>query len=208
MNDMKTRFLFLAIALLAHTAFGATVNFDDAAPGGPPSGWTATKTGDGQPKWTVEKDDTAPSKPNVLKQSGVAAYPICLKNGSNLNDGVVEVKFKPISGEDDQAAGLIWRVRDANNYYTARANSLENNVTIYHTVNGKRTEKKRVKVTVPRNQWQTLRVEFSGNRFVVSLEGKKTLEWEDSTFPDAGKVGLWTKADSVTLFDDFNYGTN
>src|SRR5262245_58887054 len=118
---------FLIAATLAGAAFAAdTIGFDNAAAGSAPTGWTCTKTGTGTPKWTVEKDETAPSKPNVLKQSGQATYPICLKDDSNLKDGFVEVKFKPISGKEDQAGGLIWRAKDSNNYYIARANALEN----------------------------------------------------------------------------------
>ena len=152
-----------------------------------------------------DKDDTAPSKPNVLKQSGQATYPVCIKDDTNLKDGFVEVKFKPISGKEDQAAGVVWRAKDANNYYVARANALEDNVTIYHTIDGRRTEKKRARMNVATNQWHTLRVEFQANHFVVRLNGKEALTWDDETFKDAGKVGVWTKADSVTLFDDFSY---
>src|SRR2546430_2748229 len=96
-------------SLLANAAGAATINFDDATPGAPPPGWTATKTGKGEPKWTVEKDDSAPSKPNVLKQSGEATYPICLKNDTSLKNGFIEVKFKTVSGKADQAGGVIWR---------------------------------------------------------------------------------------------------
>ena len=135
----------------AVAAQGETVNFDNAAVGSAPPGWTATKTGTGNPKWTIEKDESAPSKPNVLKQSGTATYPICFKDDTNLKDGFVEVKFKPISGKEDQAGGVLWRLKDANNYYIARANALENNVTIYHTINGKRTEKKRSEAKVASN---------------------------------------------------------
>jgi hypothetical protein len=197
----------LAIAMVAIIALADTVNFDNLKTGAPPPGWTATRTGTGQEKWTIEKEDTAPSKPNVLKQSGQATFPICLKDDTSLKDGFVEVKFKPISGNEDQAGGLIWRAKDAKNYYIARANALEDNVTIYHTINGRRTEKKRVNMKVASNQWHTFRVDFEGNHFTVTYDGKKTLEWEDSTFQDAGKVGVWAKADSVTLFDDFAYGT-
>jgi hypothetical protein len=192
--------------MLAGIALADTVNFDNLTTGAPPPGWTATKTGTGAAKWTIEKDDTAPSKPNVLKQSGQATYPVCLKDDTNLKDGFVEVKFKPISGKEDQAGGLIWRARDPNNYYIARANALEDNVTIYHTINGRRTEKKRTNVKVASNRWHTLRVDFQGHHFVVTFDGKKSIEWDDSTFADAGKLGVWTKADSVTLFDDFTYG--
>jgi hypothetical protein len=183
-----------------------TVNFDDAPAGRPPAGWVLTKTGQGSPRWTVEKDATAPSPPNVLKQSGEATYPIALREGTALKDGFVEVQFKAVAGKEDQAGGVIWRARDAANYYVARANALEDNVTIYHTIDGKRTEKKRMKMKVASNQWHRLRVEFRASQFRVSLDGQPALDWSDETFPGAGMVGLWTKADSVTLFDDFRYG--
>jgi hypothetical protein len=197
--------LALAAGLLAITAQAGTINFDNAKPGEAPPGWTATKTGKGEAKWTIEKDDTAPSQPNVLKQSGEATYPVALKNDTSLQDGFVEVKFKPVSGKEDQAGGVIWRAHDADNYYLARANALEDNVCIYHTIKGKRTEKKRVQMKVAANEWHTLRVEFQGGHFKVTLDDKPALEWDDETFKDAGQVGLWTKADSVTLFDDFTY---
>lgn len=200
-----TRTLVIMIAF-AFVAQADGVNFDNATIGSAPAGWTATKTGTGNAKWTIEKDETAPSKPNVLKQSGVATYPVCFKDDTNLKDGFVEVKFKPISGKEDQAGGVVWRLKDANNYYVARANALENNVTLYHTINGRRTEKKRAEAKVASNTWHTLRVDFQGNHFSVMLDGKKAFDWDDDTFKDAGKVGVWTKADSVTLFDDFNYG--
>jgi 3-keto-disaccharide hydrolase len=204
---MKTAIVMCAAlattaALLAQTN---TMDFEKEQVGKPPSGWTATQTGTGRAIWTVEKDETAPSKSNVLKQSGVATYPICLKDDTSVKDGSVEVKFKPLSGKEDQAGGLIWRAKDSNNYYVARANALEDNVTIYHTINGRRTEKKRTAMKVGTNQWHTLRVDFQGNHFVVTCDGKKALEWDDDTFKDSGKVGVWTKADSVTEFDDFSY---
>ncbi len=188
-------------------ALSESVNFDDLKTGAPPPGWTATKTGKGAAKWAVVADDSAPSKPNVLKQSGEATYPVCIKDDASLKDGFVEVKFKPISGKEDQAGGVIWRCKDADNYYIARANALEDNVTIYHTIKGRRTEKKRTEMKVSSNDWHTLRVDFQGSHFTVTFDGKKAIEWDDETFKDAGKVGVWTKADSVTLFDDFSYGT-
>jgi len=203
---MKILLVLVAVTLMARMAESVD-NFDSSPIGGAPAGWTATLTGSGNAKWTVEKDDTAPSKPNVLRQSGVATYPICFKNDTSLKDGFVEVKFKPISGKEDQAGGLIWRLKDANNYYVARANALEDNVTIYHTINGKRTEKKHTGTKVAPNVWHSLRVDFQGNHFVVTYDGKKAIEWDDDTFKDAGKVGVWTKADSTTLFDDFTYGS-
>src|SRR5213592_1243240 len=193
--------------LLASAALAQTMNFDDAVTGAAPTGWTATQTGLGEAKWSIERDETAPSKPNVLKQSGEATYPICLKNDTSVKDGFVEVKFKPISGKEDQAGGIVWRAKDPDNYYITRANALEDNVTIYHTIEGKRTEKKRTSMKVASGVWHTLRVDFSGNHFTVTFDGKKAIEWDDETFTDAGMVGVWTKADSVTLFDDFTYGT-
>jgi hypothetical protein len=204
---MKT--FAVAMLVIAGTpaifAVADSVNFDNAPVGQTPAGWTATKTGSGNAKWTIEKDDTAPSKPNVLKQSGVATYPVCFKDDTNLRDGFVEVKFKAISGKEDQAGGVVWRLKDANNYYVARANALEDNVTIYDTVNGRRTERKRANMKVASNQWHTLRVDFQGGHFTVTFDGKKALEWDDTTFKDSGRVGVWTKADSVTAFDDFSY---
>lgn len=192
----------LTVICLAATA---TVNFDNLPAGTAPAGWIATQTGTGQAKWAIVAEETAPSKPNVLKQSGQATYPVCLKDDTSLKDGFVEVKFKALSGKEDQAGGLVWRAKDANNFYVARANALENNVAMYHTINGRRTEKKRANMKVATNQWHTLRVDFQGNHFTVSFNGQKALDWDDETFKDAGKVGVWTKADSVTVFDDFTY---
>ena len=190
------------------TAFASaeTVNFDDMKTGTAPAGWTATQTGSGSAKWSVEKDESAPSKPNVLKQSGAATFPVCIKNDTNLTDGFVEVKFKPVAGKEDQAGGVIWRVQDANNYYVARANALEDNVTIYHTINGKRVAFKNINTKVMSGVWHTLRVDFESNKFSVTFDGNKVIEATDESFANAGKVGVWTKADSVTEFDNFTYG--
>jgi hypothetical protein len=130
--------LMIWAGFLSGTALTETINFDEVKTGGPPSGWTATQTGGDSAKWSVEKDDSAPSKPNVLKQSGQATFPVCIKNDTNLKDGFIEVKFKPVEGKEDQAGGVIWRCNDADNYYIARANALEDNVTIYHTIKGRR----------------------------------------------------------------------
>src|SRR5712691_1889968 len=198
--------VIVSIAMIAGGTMAQTVNFDNLKTGAPPPGWAATKTGSGDAKWAIESDPTAPSPPNVLKQSGQATYPVCIKDDTSLKDGFVDVKIKPISDKEDQAGGVIWRAKDSNNYYIARANALEDNVTIYDTVNGRRTERKRTKVKVGSNQWHTLRVDFQDKHFTVTFDGKKAIEWDDEKFKEAGKVGVWTKADSVTLFDDFAYG--
>ncbi len=209
----KLSITITAMTFATGIAFAETVNFDDMNAGASPPGWTATQTGSGTAKWAVEKDNSAPSKPNVLKQSGQATFPVCFKNDTSIKDGFVEVKFKPISGKEDQAGGLIWRVQDANNYYVFRANANENNVVLYKTVNGKRSPLDivgrkggyGVKESVASGQWHTLRVEFAGDLFKAYYDGKHLFDVEDKTFTDAGKVGVWTKADSVTEFDNFTY---
>src|SRR3954464_12688458 len=190
------------------------ISFESTQTGAVPGGWTSTLTGSGDPKWTVESDETAPSKSKVLQQSGRATYPLLLKNDSSIKDGFVEIKFKAVAGAEDRAAGVVWRAKDANNYYVTRANALEDNVVLYKTVNGVRSPLDIVgrkggygtDVKVPANIWHSLRVDFEGTRFRVSFNGKQLFEVEDSTFTDAGKIGLWTKADSVTLFDEVTYG--
>jgi hypothetical protein len=206
-----TSLLVFAVSL---PILAQTVSFDTYPVGAAPKGWTLTMTGRGAPKWTVERDDTAPLKGQVLKQSGKATYPLALKDGTSIKDGFVEVKFKPISGSEDRAGGLVWRARDADNYYVVRANALEDNVVLYKTVNGVRSSLDivgrkggyGVKVPVPANQWHTLRVEFAGARFKVAFNDRELFEVEDATFAEAGMVGLWTKADSVTAFNAFTYG--
>lgn len=205
-HRMKTiRWLPILTLFVALTAPAATVNFDDAKAGALPATWLGAQTGTGEGKWTVVSDDTAPSKPNALKQTGKADYPLCVKTDTAVKDGFVEVKFKALSGEEDQAAGVVWRVRDVKNYYIARANALEGNVRIYRFVDGKRTQFGGVKMDVSSNQWHTLRVEFNGAKNKVYFNRKMLFEAEDATFADAGQVGVWTKADSVTLFDDFSF---
>ncbi len=199
----------MIMAMIMATAVGIadTVNFDDMKSGAAPAGWTATQTGSGAAKWAIEKDESAASKPNVLKQSGQATFPVCIKNDTSLKDGFVEVKFKPVAGKEDQAGGVIWRVQNANNYYISRANALEDNVTIYHTINGKRVAFKNINTKVTSGVWHTLRVDFKGNKFTVTFDGNKVIEATDESFANAGKVGVWTKADSVTEFDNFTYGS-
>lgn len=200
---IRSSLLLLIAAILGQAE---TINFDDAKVGELPKGWTGTNTGKGEAKWAIAADPTAPSAPNVLKQSANADYPVAFKDDTKLQDGFVEVKYKAVSGAEDQVGGVVWRAIDANNYYLARANALEGNVRIYHFVKGKRTQFKSVRLEVAENQWHTLRVNFVGKDFTVIFNGTELFSAEDETFKDAGKVGLWTKADSVTLFDNFSYG--
>ncbi len=201
-------FLVSLVAFVAMAAQAETVDFNQASPGALPAGWVAGVTGEGAAKWAVTREKGWLTKYNVLKQSGEYAshsYPWCVDTNAILKDGHIEVRFKPLSGKEDQAGGLIWRWQDGDNYYVARANANENNLTIYHTLKGVRTEFKRTPAKVASNKWHRLRVDFNGSHFTVTFDGKKALEWDDDTFPNAGAVGVWTKADSVTEFDDFNY---
>jgi hypothetical protein len=207
MNKTLSVFIstFASVAAMT-TTHAETFSFDREAPGALPTGWRSGVTGRGSPKWSVEADATAPSRPNVLKQSGSGTFPWCVRSDASLADGYVEVKFKPLTGREDQAGGVVWRWKDGDNYYVARANALENNVSLYYTTNGRRNTIKYVDAPVPGNTWHALRVEFSGKRIRVVLDGKAYIETDDDHIAGAGAVGVWTKADSVTLFDDFGYG--
>lgn len=196
-----------SLTILSVTAaWSDTISFDRELVGQPPPGWSCGVTGRGTPKWLTEADPTAPSSPNVLKQSGSGTFPWCVRQGIKLDDGFVEVKFKPISGSEDQAGGLVWRWKDGDNYYVARANALENNLSLYYTERGRRNTLKYVDAPVARNAWHALRVEFLGKRIRVLLDGKAYIEMDDTHIAGDGSVGVWTKADSVTAFDDFWYG--
>ena len=198
--------LVVAAIAGANPALADTETFDSVTRGALPAQWTAGVTGGGTPKWSVVADDSARSPPNVLEQSGSGTFPWCVKQDVAIADGYVEVKFKPISGREDQAGGLIWRFKDKDDYYIARANALEDNVTIYHTVKGVRRAFKNVDVLVTPNAWHTLRVEFSASHFTVHFDGRNVIEADDDTIAGPGAVGVWTKADSVTRFDDFSFG--
>jgi hypothetical protein len=204
---MKCIFASVLLSLIAANAEAQIDNFDSPAAGSGPAGWKCGVTGGGSPRWQVEVDTTAPSKPNILKQSGKGTFPWCVKEGLSAKDGFVEVKFKSISGQEDQAGGVVWRWKDGDNYYVARANALENNVSVYYTEKGSRKTIKYVDASVARNVWHTLRVNYLGTRIEVILDGKTYIQLDDNHIAGAGAVGVWTKADSVTAFDDFSYGT-
>jgi hypothetical protein len=203
---MKKTIAGLASAAFAAGAVGETINFDRETLGMSPGGWIAGVTGRGEPHWSVEADPGAPSPPNVLRQSGSGDFPWCVKQGTSISDGYVEVKFKAIKGREDQAGGVVWRWKDADNYYVARANALENNVSLYYTESGRRKTIKYVDAPVAQNTWHVLRVEFHGTRIRVLLNQKVYIELADTRIAGSGAVGVWTKADSVTAFDDFSYG--
>jgi hypothetical protein len=205
---MRPTYLAIVASICAGTALADRDGFDQDPTGSPPAGWVCGVTGRGSPKWGIEADSTAPSQPNVLKQSGRGTFPWCARNSVSFADGFVEVKFKPMEGREDRAGGVVWRFQDGDNYYVARANALENNVSLHHTTRGSRHTIKYVDAPVASTQWHTLRVEFAGKRIKVSLDGTQYIDLEDDHIAGAGAVGVWTKADSVTAFDDFSWGGN
>ncbi len=151
--------------------------------------------------WAVRAETDAPSPPNVLCQTGVAQFPAIALTDAVYADLVLSVRFKPISGREDRAGGLIFRVQDKDNYYILRANALEDNLNIYKYVGGRRRSIREGATRVRSGQWQTLRVEATGNRIQGFLDDRLVVEATDDTYK-AGRIGLWTKADSVTCFDD------
>ena len=208
--------LALTLTMIAAAADTQSVNFDEGKPGEAPKGMTCNLTAKGRAGvWTLREEKDAPSRPLVLTQTDADRtsyrFPHCVLDGIVLKDLTLSVRFKPISGRVDQAAGLIFRYRDPDNYYVVRANALEGNVVLYKVEKGKRTDLKPVgagfmaygkKAKVPSGVWSELRVVVKGNAFDVALNGEALFRVQDTTFADAGRVGVWTKADSVTYFDD------
>jgi hypothetical protein len=182
-------------------------DFDHNTPGQLPSKFHSAKTGGGtQEKWAVTVDPSAPSKPNVVVQTSTDQtdyrFPMLISDEGSFQDLEVSVKFKAVSGSIDRAAGLVFRLRDPNNYYIVRANALENNYRLYHVVNGRRSQFAGANLKVTSGQWHELRVEVVGNKITCYYDGAKKIEATNDTFKDAGKIRLWTKADSVTYSDD------
>jgi hypothetical protein len=196
----------LVATIVSGTVAAQASDFDADAVGAAPAGWTCGVTGRGSPKWQVADDPGAPSARHVLQQAGSGTFPWCVRSGTAVADGFVEVKMKPISGREDQAGGVVWRWKDSDHYYVARANALENNVSLYYTERGTRKTIRYVDAPVRTGVWHTLRVEFAGTRIAVALDGKRVIEVDDAHIAGAGAVGVWTKADSVTAFDDFRWG--
>ena len=205
---MKTTIAMASTLLAAGVSVAQTVNFDSDPTGIPPADWTCGVTGRGKPRWTVEGDPGAPSAPNVLMQTRSGDFPWCVRTATSILDGFVEVKVKPIRGREDQAGGVVWRWKDGKNYYVARANALENNVSLYYTESGTRKTLKYVDAPVASNAWHVLRVAFKGSRINVLLDGKAAIDLDDVHISGPGAVGVWTKADSVTAFDDFKFGAS
>lgn len=192
---------------LAPSGKELSYNFDSDSSGQLPAGLHSARTGAGKDsRWSIVDDPTAPSKPNVVAQTSIDQidyrFPLLIADGASFRDLDLAVKFKAVSGSIDRAGGLAFRLKDADNYYVVRANALENNVNLYRVVNGRRSEFAGAKLKVTSGEWHELRVEVVRNKITCYYDGYKKIEATDETFKDAGKVGLWTKADSVTYFDD------
>jgi hypothetical protein len=172
-----------------------------------PAGFTSALTGQGEiGQWAVMKDDSAPSPPNVLAQTSADPtdyrFPLATADDTHYQDLALSVKFKTISGKVDQGAGLVFRVIDKDNYYIVRANADENNYRLYHVIKGRRVQFAGANFKVTSNAWHEIKVEARGNQFKCFYDGKLKFTAKDDTFKEAGKIGLWTKADSVVHFDD------
>lgn len=184
-------------------------NFDGDATGKLPAKFHDALTGQGaKGQWVVQADPSAPSQPNVLAQLSADKtdyrFPLAIADEGSFQDLEMSVKFKAVSGNVDRAAGMVFRLKDANNYYIVRANALENNYRLYHVVNGRRVQFAGANFKVASGEWHELRVKCAGNHITCYYDGEKKIDATDHTFKDAGKVGLWTKADSVTYFDDLH----
>lgn len=176
--------------------------------GAQPAGqWLFGATGRGTARWTEEAAG--------LTYRGGAAFGWAVLPAPSLRDGFVQARFKPISGREDQAGGVVWRWRDADNYYVARANALEDNVVAYKVVGGRRISiapvgapegTYGVKAKVPSGVWHTLRIEFQGAEAAVIYDGGRLFTVRDDTFREAGKIGVWSKADSITEFKPPSFG--
>ena len=188
---------------------GRVFNFDSCKIGQPPPGWTVPASGKGHLSgWEIRKDQTAPTQPYVLAEVSAdpaeTRSPLAILNDPSTRDADVSVRIKPISGREGMAGGVVWRYRDENNYYLARANASENTVSVFKIENGRRIPiMAGVKHAIPSNAWSILKISSRGTRFQVFVDHRRVLEGQDKTFSAPGKVGLWTLADSVIYFDDF-----
>jgi hypothetical protein len=194
-----------ATAHQEQTLTPATIDFDSAEVGQPPPGFTTALTGGGGPvSWVVREDSASPGHRVLVQESTDDTsyrFPMCIYDQGVARDVAVEVKFKAISGSVDQAGGIVLRYTPEN-YYIARANALEDNIDLFKTVNGNRLKIVEVPTKVTGGEWHTLRFEANGPHLTVLFDGKVVIQTDDTTFSEPGKVGLWTKADSVSAFTD------
>ena len=201
---LLTLVLFGASASPSFTAEASRLDFAAAKTGELPAGWSIAKTGEGPGDvWGVVEDATAPGGKALTQTSDQGPnrlFCLCIADGTSFKDLDLTVSFKAVAGKLDQGGGPVWRYRDANNYYIARMNPLEDNYRVYKVVNGKRTQLGSADVKAPAGEWHSLRVVHSGDQIQCYLGDRLYLDVKDDTFGGAGKVGLWTKADAQTRF--------
>jgi hypothetical protein len=186
---------------------GRAWTFDNDAAGNPPAGWTSgyTNTEEGRAKWTVEKHEKPMTGPNALRleaHSGGRAFNLAMIDGTSYEDVDVRARLCPNTGKEDQGGGLIWRCKDADNYYVCRINPLEDNFRVYHVIKGKREMIKSVDVPTEAGKWYAVRAKMMGDHIMCFLDGKKLLDARDTSIKGPGMIGLWTKADASSSFDN------
>ncbi len=188
---------------------GVVVDFENMKVGHKPAGFAMATTGPGSAgEWFVREDATAAKGKKVLVQLSQEAtsgrFPVCVLEDLEAADVSVTVAFKPISGRVDQAAGIVVRYRDKENYYVAKADGLEGNVELYKVEGGKQKQLGGVERVMPPGvgTWHTLTLKAVGRDLEVRMDGKMLIQTADDSLKEAGRVGLWTKGDSVTEFDD------
>jgi hypothetical protein len=186
-----------------------TAAFDNDPVDQAPSGFTVHTIGPGRPsQWLVKKVADAPSGGQVLMQCDDDdinnRFPCVLSTAGRYGDVHVEVKGKGIAGNRDRSFGVIARAIDEKNYYVARCNTVNENVRLYVLIDGKRTELAEWEGSAAPGVWHHLALDVKGDHLTVFFNGKKIIEKQDGTLPGAGRVGLWTKAEAVSQFDDFS----
>ena len=198
----------LVTAMSAAQKSATQIDIGAMQPGSAPEGFTLWRTGSGgAAEWQVVADPTAAGQKAIAQTSKDTTdyrFPLAVYQPISAKDVDVVVRFKPVSGTIDQAAGIAVRLTTPDDYYVVRANALEDNVNLYRVVKGRRSQIKGVNAKVTTGQWHTLGLRAEGERFTVSFDGTKLFTTEDKTFGNAGKVALWTKADSVTYFDQIS----
>jgi hypothetical protein len=182
-----------------------TIDIGALAPNLAPE-FTIWRTGQGAPaQWAIVADPTAAGGRAIAQTSTDKTdyrFPLAIYKPYSGKNVEVSIRFKPVSGSVDQAGGIALRLQTPDDYYVVRANALEDNVRFYRVVKGKREQLAGTNTKVSTNTWHTLALKAEGDRFTVSYDGKELYTASDTTFGEAGKVALWTKADSVTYFDN------
>lgn len=206
------KYKVLILLLFANSLlWGITFDYEKYSVGKLPFGWTQVSTGGGATKWQVLKDQGNNVLAQTYNENPGSHFNLAINNEIEVKNVDLSVRLRGVGGRKDQGGGLIWRYTDPQNYYVLRANPLENNVVLYKVEEGIRTDLPLVgkgltygiDVPIMGNGWHTLRVTVKEVLFTVYLDNKELFKVRDDTFEDSGKVGLWTKSDAVSYFDDF-----